>query len=160
MPAPGQDAVEEIEAWLATKIERAPGVIEIARDRVYPVFVPSLEDLPATTYRRAGTSRSWDMRGADGLTISRFVIECLALPGMQGYKQTLRLAKAIRLALDGLKGDDREKGHYIRSVKIDDEADDPEGVIPINGELQPVMKRVLAVAIKHKEQVANNSGVP
>lgn len=158
MPEPIFDAQTEVEDWLASRLEKLPDLFAVCGNRVFPVHIPALDALPAVVYRRTGTQRDRHMTAASGESKARFVIECIAAPNTEGYKQCLKMARAIRLGCDGYKGSDSSKGFYIRSLFIEDEADDPDAAVPLDGALQVIQKRTLAVVIAYMEQKRVLSG--
>lgn len=158
MPDPIYDAATEIEDWLASRLEKLPDLFAISGDRVFPNHIPALEALPCVVYRRSGTVRDSHMTSPSGLVKARFSVECLAAPDTQGYKTTLRMARAIRLGCDGYKGSDREKGFYVRNMVVEDEADDPDATVPMDGNLQIIQRRTLVVLIAFMEPKRTLSG--
>ena len=63
--------------------------------RIYPVFVPNDQSLPAITYQEVSGVRDNVMAGASGLVQARFQINCWT----KTYREARELADLVRTAL-------------------------------------------------------------
>lgn len=143
-------ATVEVEAWLATFLEEAPGVSAIAGNRVFPVYLPNGDAPPAITYQRTATERVLVQRGASGLAKATFQVMCIGRYGRPGYKQALALARAVRLAVNGFAGN--AQGQYLQKVELQDESDDDDPMLFADGSAGVFYRRVLTVGINYIEE--------
>lgn len=63
--------------------------------RIFPVFVPTGQSLPAITYQEISGVRDSTMKGASGLVNARFQINCWT----KKYREARELADLVRTAL-------------------------------------------------------------
>lgn len=148
----------EIEEWLAARLADSPDIAALAGTRVHPVWLPDADLLPAITYHRTGTPRAGSLSGAVGNANPKFRVCCIGKANRQGYKQSLQLGRAARLAIDGFRGE--WQGHWIEEATVDDEFDEPVPAEFGDGALGVLLQRVLIVSIDHEEITKNNLQPP
>lgn len=148
-----------IEAWLLSWLADDPGVRAVVSGRVYPVMVPAEQSLPAVVASRSGTTREYSLRGQSESVAATFQIECWAKSTAEGYLANCRAARAVVLALSGVRGDfpDGAGGIYaIERVAVQDERDAAE-VSEFADEAQ-YFSRQLVVQVQYLEPVRNPVG--
>jgi len=147
---------DEIEAWLADWLGTDSELTGLIGARVYPIFLPSLESLPAVTYRRTGTQRQAHMAGAAGITTASFELRCWASSDQRGYLTACRVARVIRLKVDGLQTATSAR-HYVRRALLTAEYDDNAELPRIDDEVLALC-RVLMVDVAYAEVTRNAIG--
>jgi hypothetical protein len=138
----------EVEAWLANFLAAVPEVVAQLGGRVFPICVPTAEDLPALTYRRKSTSRAATTTKATGSATAVFDLTIEAQSNAQGYLVNCKVARGIRLRVDGLQAADA--GQALRRVSLDDEVDQDEG--PAFADEAEIFQRKLTLTLAYKEQ--------
>lgn len=86
-----------IEERLVAALEAAPDVAALVGDRIYPHVHEQGAGFPSLTYFRVSTATEATLDG-QGPDRPRMQIDCWAW----GYLEARRLAKAVRLAMNGL----------------------------------------------------------
>ena len=163
---PADQTSFEIDAFLPTWLRKLPQLRQ-AQDvsdaqklaKVFPVFVPASELLPAVTYSRVNTKRDYTMQGQQDPTVPTFKLVCWAKSDEAGYAINLASARAIRDSLSGLQtavADSVGNKHYVRRVILADEFDDDDA--PIFADGVEVFQRVLMLQVSHTETVRNLIG--
>lgn len=140
----------EVEAFLADKIVNIPAVAEVVGRAVHPVYLPDQTVLPGITYRRLSTTRQRTTSGATGKAEARFRVTCYSHANRLGYKTGCRLARDIRLNLDGYRGN--HDNHHVQTTVLEDESDDDEPPLFGDGTQGVVHQRVLLVTVKYVEE--------
>lgn len=89
--------------------------------RVWPVKAAQNPTYPAIVYNRITSPRDHSMEGSSGFVTSLFQIDCLA----KSYKAAMQLAEAVRLELDGFRGQMGQAPDVtdIDAIFLDDERD-------------------------------------
>lgn len=89
--------------------------------RVFPLQAPQGTSQPTLVYNRITSPREHSMEGSAGFVEALFQIDCLA----KTYKAALQLAEAVRLDLDGFRGQAGQSPDVtdIDGVFLDDERD-------------------------------------
>jgi len=91
--------------------------------KIFPIFVPNGQSLPAITYQEVSGVRDNVMAGASGLVQARFQINCWT----KTYRAARELADLVRLALNP-DGDDYPKtveGTEVQAIMLLNENDVP-----------------------------------
>ena len=115
---------DKLAAWMAD----LPDVVAIAAGRVYPFGdIPQSTAWPFVTYFQVSGERMWHLRGTSGVSMPTFQIGCHA----RNYGPTKLLANALRLAMDGFRGDLR--GLKVQRMRTSDVRD----YGPNDGDLDP-----------------------
>lgn len=84
-----------IEKAIVYLLSNDAGVNALVGSRIFPVFVPAKQPLPAITYQQISGPRDNIMSGASGLVSTRFQINCWA----KKYQGAAELADVVREAL-------------------------------------------------------------
>jgi len=84
-----------IEKAIVYLLSNDAGVNALVGSRIFPVFVPAKQSLPAITYQQISGPRDNIMSGASGLVSTRFQINCWA----KKYQGAAELADVVREAL-------------------------------------------------------------
>ena len=142
----------EIEAWIVSwlneskEIYDALGAAQLGGGKVFRLFVPTSEALPAITYRRRSTSRGKTTRGADGLATAIFELRvCNKSDDTAGTE--LAVARYIRDKVNGHQG--RQGNHAVRECWLEDEYDEDEGTAFDDGVV--ALARVLVLKVTYRE---------
>lgn len=94
-----------IEEAIAALLEADSGVSAIVDDRIFPQVIRQDEEgvirLPAITYTNVSGFREHSLLGPAGYARPRMQIDCWAY----FYLEAKQIAEAVRLALDGFRGD-------------------------------------------------------
>jgi hypothetical protein len=141
----------EVENWLAKFLTSVPDVVAIAGNDVFPSYLPDGDTPPGITYERTNTARGMTQRGASGLAKASFEVICIGIYGQAGYKQVLSLARAVRLAINGLRRNDLDQ--YLQNVEVANEFDRKEAALFADGTAGVFHQRVLSVQIDFSEEV-------
>lgn len=115
--------IEEALVWMLT---HDSGVVAINGARVYPMRLPIDPTFPAITYQRITGDRVRSHSGPSGLASPLFQINCWGGPTSvaSAYLAAKRLARAVRIALDGFKGS--ANGQEIHGLFVEDDRDDQD----------------------------------
>ena len=91
--------------------------------RIFPVFVPEGQSLPAITYQEISGVRDSHMKGASGLVQARFQINCWT----KTYRAARELADLVRVALapESDTYPDTIEGTSIQAIMLLNENDMP-----------------------------------
>jgi len=91
--------------------------------RIFPVFVPKGQTLPAITYQEISGVRDSHMKGASGLVNARYQINCWT----KTYRATRELADLVRMALapENDTYPDTIEGVSIQAIMLLNENDVP-----------------------------------
>ena len=90
----------DIEHALRNRIRSTSDVTDIVGTRVFPIYVPKGQSLPAVVYELVSSDPIGSNDGHSGLTYARFTVEGLS----SSYSQVKDLAEKVRLAVDGYSG--------------------------------------------------------
>ncbi len=90
----------DIEHALRNRIRSTTAVTDIVAARVFPIYVPKGQSLPAIVYELISTDPVESNDGHSALTYARFTVECLS----KSYSEVKDLAEKVRLAVDGYSG--------------------------------------------------------
>ena len=90
----------DIEHALRNRIRSSTDVTDVVATRVFPIFVPQGQALPALVYQLTSGEPVTSNSGHSGLTFARFEIECLS----SSYSEVKDLAEKVRLAITGYSG--------------------------------------------------------
>lgn len=154
-----------IEAWLADWLTTVPEIVEHHASRVYPVFVPTAKQMPATTYRRMRTTREKvtgqlaagsgrDARPPSAPVTGTFEIALWAPSNLEGYRKNVIVAAGLALKLHGLKTE--TAAHSIRGCWIEEEMDEFDP--PVFDDEVVAMRRVLVVSLIYSDTRRNLIG--
>lgn len=162
MQVPGEHGIE---AWLADWLLTVPEIVEYHASRVYPVFVPTAKQMPATTYRRMRTTREKttgqpaagagrDARPPSAPVTASFEIAFWAPSNLEGYRKNVIVAAGVVLKLHGLKTE--TVSHSIRSAWIEEEFDEDES--PVFDDEVVALRRVLILGLIYSDTRRNLIG--
>jgi hypothetical protein len=113
-----------IEQHLAPLLLADSAIAALVGDRIFPVVVRQDTALPALTYARLGSERTYVLAGAAHWTTVQIGVTAWA----PEYAQARALADAVRQALDGYTG---TTGIEVASVQ--DGADEYESTLDVFG---------------------------
>ena len=162
MQLPGEHGIE---AWLADWLLTVPEIVEHHASRVYPVFVPTAKQMPATTYRRTSTTREKttgqlaagsgrDARPPSAPVSATFEIALWAPSNLEGYRKNVLVAAGLVLKLHGLKTE--TAAHNIRGAWIENEFDEDES--PVFDDEVVALRRVLVLSLIYSDTRRNLIG--
>lgn len=141
----------EVEEFLANWLAEHPLLVPLIAGNVCPLYLADADALPGMTYKRLSTQRPNTMRGPAPVALDRFELVAYGEASRRGYRTVTAIARAVRFAIDGFQGDNRD--HHIGRITLDDERDDAEPGMFGDGSLAVVNKRVLQVSLTHTETV-------
>ncbi len=96
----------QVEEALYKLLRDNDAVAAIVDDRIYPTILDREVDYPAIAYRHVPSGEHIaGLLGSSGLKRSRFRIFSTARKVASGYAVSIQLAEAVRLALQGFRGE-------------------------------------------------------
>ena len=152
------DDVSDIAEWLAGRLgDDAELTALIGQGRVFPLFVPTVSNLPAVTYKRASTQREYHSTGQAESVVGMFEVRAVSESNRQGYKTNCRVARVLLGLLSGIRtetNDSQGGQHKIESLEIVDEADDDDPSAVADG--ADSLQRIFMVQVKYDEPPRGN----
>lgn len=150
-----------VEAALKARLIADTTVNNYVAGRIFPVAIPTgVKDYPCITYRRTGTDREQQSRGATGVVGARIELRIWS----KDYEENKLVFDAVRKELDGLQNQvvagtaPNTTTFSIRRVTIEPpgEHDDPEESPYSDGSVAFAL--VVPLRITHTETTAANIG--
>jgi hypothetical protein len=127
-------------------LQSRPEILAITDDRIYPWHLPQGQNVfPVLTFQTISSNHDYSLTGAAGIVTQRIQFDYWG----HSLKDVLRLARAVRLRLQGFIGD--MAGTDIAFIQLDTELDLHEG--PEDGSDQWLYHRVQDYMIKFYEEV-------
>ena len=106
-----------IESALRTFLLDDATVAGLVGTRIYPQILPQNPTYPALSFQRVSAVRLRALDGVVGVAQARFQIDCWALT----YAQCRALASAVRVRLDGYRGD--MDGIHVGATTLENDQD-------------------------------------